>query len=108
MLTIKGTTNGITRTEYEYEIPLADAEHILQELCKKPIIVKQRYEFIIDGLDWCVDEFQGQNQGLIVAEVEIENENQQITLPDWVAEEVSDRPEYFNCSLVDRPYNSWK
>ncbi|MBN1795674.1 MAG: CYTH domain-containing protein [Sedimentisphaerales bacterium] len=107
-LTVKGPTNVITRTEYEYEIPMADAEHILMELCKKPIIEKYRYKFIIDGLSWSVDEFTGENEGLVVAEVNLTDENQPVNLPDWIGDEVSDKPEYSNSSLVNKPYSSWK
>jgi adenylate cyclase len=108
MLTIKGTSDGIVRDEFEYEIPLADAEQMLKGMCVKSIIEKKRYEFKIDGLDWCVDEFEGQNEGLILAEVELENARQQVNPPEWTGKEVSDRPEYFNCSLVNNPYCNWK
>lgn len=108
VLTIKGASKGITRTEYEYEIPLADAEHILKEMCKNLIIEKQRYEFTIDKINWCVDEFEGDNNGLILAEAEVEDENQLVSLPEWIGAEVSDDNRYYNVSLVDNPYKNWK
>ncbi len=107
LLAVKGKTNGFTRTEYEYEIPVAEAEHILAELCKKPIIVKDRYKIECDGMEWDVDEFHGPNEGLVVAEVRLNEENQQITAPEWVGKEVSGEPQYFNSSLVQNPYSKW-
>lgn len=106
-LTVKGITNGITRTEYEYEIPFGEAEHILMELSEKPIVEKNRYKFKIDDLLWSVDEFLGDNDGLIIAEVHLQDELQQINLPEWIGDEVSYKPEYFSSSLVNNPYNSW-
>ena len=76
-LTIKGVTAGATRTEYEYEIPVDDSEAMLDELCEKPLIEKKRYKIDFDGLTWEVDEFFGENHGLIVAEVELESEDQE-------------------------------
>lgn len=104
---IKGTTKGITRTEYEYQIPVAEAEHILAELCEKPIIEKDRYKIKHNGLEWDVDEFRGANEGLVVAEVHLDNENQQIELPEWIGREVSGEPKYFSSSLVQNPYSKW-
>jgi CYTH domain-containing protein len=106
-LAVKGTTNGVTRTEYEYEIPISEAEHILAEICQKPIIEKDRYNVIIGGLKWDIDEFHGANEGLVIAEVELEEENQQIKLPEWVGQEVSHEPKYYNSNLVQNPYCKW-
>ncbi len=106
-LAVKGMTDGVTRTEYEYEIPAAEAEHILSELCEKPIIEKDRYKIECNGLEWDVDEFHGPNEGLVVAEVHLQDENQQIALPEWVGEEVSHEPKYFSSSLVQNPYSKW-
>jgi adenylate cyclase len=106
-LTVKGTTNGITRTEYEYEIPLPEAEEMLERLCKKPIIEKDRYKIECDDMIWEVDEFHGLNEGLVVAEVHLNREDQKITLPDWIGEEVSHEPKYFSSSLVQNPYSKW-
>jgi len=99
-LTIKGPSQGATRTEFEYPIPLADAEQILAELCLPPIIKKTRYLIPHAGLTWEVDVFAGENQGLVIAEVELDDEQQAITLPSWVGEEVTGDVRYFNAYLV--------
>ena len=101
-LTIKGITLGASRTEYEYEIPYADAEAMLDELCEKPLIEKSRFKIIYKDLVWEVDEFFGENQGLIVAEVELKSEEQQFEKPDWVGEEVTGDPRYFNSNLINK------
>ena len=106
-LTIKGLPIGITRAEYEYEIPINDAQAMLDHLCERPLIEKTRYCLEHAGMTWEIDEFAGANAGLIVAEVELENEQQAVTLPDWIAEEVSDDPRYSNANLVKHPYTSW-
>lgn len=106
-LTVKGATDGITRTEYEYEIPTAEAEQMLEQLCKKPIIEKDRYTIECDGLIWEVDEFHGPNEGLVLAEVQLDRENQKITMPEWIGQEVSGEPKYYNSSLVQNPYSKW-
>jgi len=105
---IKGVVVGITRTEFEYEIPLEDAELMLNELCEKPLIEKERYIVEADGFQWHVDEFHGENEGLVVAEIELETENQQIKLPQWIDKEVSGDTRYFNSQLVKNPYTKWK
>ena len=106
-LTIKGITIGATRREYEYEIPTADANEMLDELCEKPIIEKTRFKISHAGLTWEIDEFSGVNQGLIVAEVELESEDQNIDFPPWVVEEVSGDPRYFNSNLIANPFANW-
>ena len=106
-LTIKGITIGATRREYEYEISTADANEMLDELCEKPIIEKTRFKIPHAGLTWEIDEFAGVNQGLIVAEVELEREDQNIDFPPWVGEEVSGDPRYFNSNLIANPYTNW-
>ena len=106
-LTIKNKTVGHTRSEFEYPIPVEDAQEILQTICLKPVIEKVRYKIYTDSLVWEVDEFLGENEGLIIAEVELENENQQVDLPDWIEREVSEQ-KYFNYSLVKYPYSQWK
>lgn len=105
-LTIKGPTRGATRTEFEYAIPVDDAQHLLT-LCEHPLIQKYRYKLSHAGLAWEVDEFLGENAGLVVAEVELDAENQVVSLPAWIGQEVTDDPRYFNSSLVKRPYSSW-
>jgi adenylate cyclase len=106
-LTIKGETEGITRLEYEYEIPVADAKEILARLCLQPYIEKNRYKVMHAGIKWEVDEFLTDNKGLIVAEVELESEEQRIDLPSWIGEEVSHDPRYRNASLIKHPYSQW-
>ena len=106
-LTIKGITVGATRAEYEYEIPASDANEMLDDLCEQPIIEKNRFKVPLDGLIWEIDEFDGVNAGLIVAEVELESENQEFTKPEWIGEEVSNDPRYFNSNLIANPYTTW-
>ena len=106
-LTIKGITQGVSRLEFEYEIPVADANQMLDELCPRPLIEKARYKISFGGLVWEVDEFFGDNEGLVVAEVELDAEDQEISLPDWIGEEVSSDPRYFNSNLSVTPYTQW-
>jgi adenylate cyclase len=106
-ITIKGISVGATRSEYEYEIPPADAIEMLDRLCERPLIEKTRYRILNEGLVWEIDEFEGGNRGLIVAEVELKDETQSITLPVWVGQEVTDDPRYFNANLVANPFSQW-
>ena len=106
-LTIKGITTGASRTEYEYPIPVPDAEGMLNDLCEKPLIEKNRYKIKDRNLTWEVDEFFGENRGLIVAEVELQSESQSVEKPDWIGEEVTGDPRYFNANLIKHPYTKW-
>ena len=106
-LTIKGVNRGITRTEFEYPIPVADAEAMLEVLCERPLIEKTRWVVVFEGFTWEVDEFHGENAGLVVAEVELPNAETNPPLPTWVREEVSSDPRYFNANLVKKPYTAW-
>ena len=106
-LTIKGITTGATRVEYEYEIPDAEATAMLDDLCEKPLIEKNRYKIALGGFTWEVDEFFGENQGLIVAEVELETEDQSFEKPVWIGEEVTGDPKYFNSNLIQNPFLKW-
>ncbi len=106
-LTIKGITRGVSRSEFEYEISVEDANIMLDEICEKPIIEKKRYKIPVGALVFEVDEFFGENEGLIVAEVELENEKQQIAFPDWIGAEVSGDPRYFNSNLIQHPFKKW-
>ena len=106
-LTVKGITTGATRVEYEYEIPVKDADAMLDELCEKPIIEKNRYKIQNKNLVWEIDEFFGENQGLIVAEVELESEDQPYEKPGWIGAEVTGDPKYFNSNLIQNPYKNW-
>ncbi|HPJ66850.1 MAG TPA: CYTH domain-containing protein [Desulfobacteraceae bacterium] len=106
-LTIKGPARGISRLEYEYEIPLEEAEGMLEHLCERPIIEKYRHRIEYDGIIWEVDEFLGENAGLILAEVELEDEKDMPSLPEWIGREVSYDQRYFNANLVKVPYKYW-
>jgi CYTH domain-containing protein len=106
-LTIKGISTGATRAEFEYEIPVVDAEQLLQ-LCEGPLIEKTRHEVACAGMTWEVDEFQGANEGLVVAEIELETAGQTFVKPPWVGPEVTADARYFNSSLAVRPYASWR
>lgn len=107
MLTIKGRSAGATRSEWEYPIPMADAQVFLDKLCERPIIEKKRYRIQYDGMVWEVDEFLGENAGLVVAEIELSSEDQSFTKPAWIGEEVTLDPRYFNSSLIRNPYARW-
>lgn len=100
-VTIKGKTVGISRSEYEYEIPLADANAMIAEFCQKQLS-KERYEIQIGKHTWEVDVFHGKLAPLVVAEIELASEDESFELPDWVGEEVSDDPAYYNSKLIQR------
>ena len=106
-LTIKGAMVGATRAEYEYKIPASDADELLERLCEQPLIEKRRYRVEHAGLTWEVDEFLNENDGLVVAEVELEREGQPIERPKWIGLEVTDDPRYLNANLVSHPYREW-
>ena len=106
-LTVKGMSQGAVRLEYEYEIPKADADAMLENICEKPLIEKKRYTIDYKGFVWEIDEFLGANKGLIVAELELESEDQAYVKPEWIGEEVTGDPKYFNSSLIHRPYSQW-
>jgi CYTH domain-containing protein len=106
-LTVKGRGEGLVRPEFEYPIPLADADEMLDRLCRGPLIEKVRYRIPHAGLVWEVDEFEGDNAGLVLAEVELAQEDQAIALPPWVGEEVTGDPRYFNASLASHPFSRW-
>ena len=105
-LTIKGITVGATRLEFEYDIPMDDCNQLL-DLCEQPIIEKTRYKIPYGGLIWEVDEFHGVNDGLVVAECELESEDQSIDKPDWIGDEVTGDPRYFNSNLIANPFTTW-
>ena len=105
-LTVKGKTQGLSRVEYEYPIPLADAQELLK-LCKAPLIEKKRWLFTQDEMTWEIDEFMGVSAGLVIAEIELEHEAQTFTLPEWVGKEVSNDTRYFNSNLSKRPFSAW-
>ena len=105
-LTIKGLSVGATRPEYEYEIPFEEAKELLDQFAIAELS-KIRFKIIIDQHIWEVDEFFGNNKGLIVAEIELSNEEEKFNIPDWIDREVTHEEKYFNSSLVIHPYQNW-
>lgn len=106
-LTIKGKTKRHARAEFEYPIPRQDAQEMLDTLCQSYLVEKTRYRIPVGDLLWEVDDFVGWNQGLVMAEVELSSAEQEIALPDWVGDEVSDDPRYFNSYLSQHPFTTW-
>jgi len=106
-LTIKGLTRGVSRPEFEYEIPLHDGEALLT-LCDGTPLEKDRYTLQHAGATWEIDEFLGANAGLVIAEIELKDERQKFERPSWLSIEVSDDPRYFNSSLIAAPYGTWR
>jgi CYTH domain-containing protein len=106
-LTVKGISRGAARAEFEYEIPPADAEQLLQ-LCDGPLIQKIRYVLEYKGFTWEVDEFLEENAGLVIAEIELDAEDQPFERPAWVGREVTDDPRYYNANLAEHPYREWR
>ncbi|MBI3561361.1 MAG: CYTH domain-containing protein [Gammaproteobacteria bacterium] len=107
LLNIKSATLGMRRQEYEYTIPMDDARAMLKDLCEQPLIEKIRYRVSHQSTHWEVDVFEGDNAGLIVAEIELHDEQQAIVLPPWVGKEVTADPRYYNVNLVKLPYKLW-
>lgn len=107
-LTIKGKTTGITRVELEYDIPVADAQLMLDSLCELPLIDKHRYTETVGGHTWEIDIFHGDNDGLVVAEVELASADEQVELPAWALAEVSSDSRYYNANLLKAPYATWR
>jgi adenylate cyclase len=106
-LTLKGPVAGITRSEFEYEIPIEDAQILLATLCDPPLIEKYRYRLPMGDVVWEIDEFLGENQGLIMAEVELSSAEQLVDLPSWVGREVTGDKRYYNSNLAREPYRQW-
>jgi adenylate cyclase len=107
-LNIKAKRSGMTRLEYEYPIPRQDADEILDELCKGPRVAKYRHEIVLGAHTWEVDEFLGDNQGLVVAEIELSDEAEAFERPAWLGEEVTHDERYYNFNLALRPYGAWR
>jgi CYTH domain-containing protein len=106
-ITIKGKTIGFSRAEYEYAIPENEAEELLKNFCEA-IVSKKRYEIKFENKLWEVDEFLDDNEGLIVAELELDDEDETFAIPEWVDKEVTDDPRYYNSKLSVNPYKKWK
>lgn len=107
-LNIKSMTLGVTRREYDYAIPADEARAMLDDLCMKPLIEKTRHYVDHNGHTWEIDEFYGDNAGLVVAELELEHQDEDFDPPKWLGAEVSDDPRYYNVCLIDNPYSRWK
>ena len=106
-LTIKGVSAGASRLEFEYPLPLEDAKVLLEQLAEKPLVEKFRHAVSYRGVLWEVDEFLGSNEGLILAEIGLESEDQVFDKPVWIGEEVTSDPRYYNANLVKKPYREW-
>ncbi|MDA3907850.1 MAG: CYTH domain-containing protein [Sulfurimonas sp.] len=107
-VTIKGGNIGATRLEYEYAIPVEDANEMLEKFCTKPILYKTRYLILHKKHTWEIDIFHKENDGLIVAEVELDSEDENVELPEWIVKEVTDEARYYNSNLLEHPYSEWK
>lgn len=107
-LTIKGRTEGISRDEFEYRIPVQDAEAMLDGMSRGGTVEKIRYHVEVNDFIWDVDEFLGENKGLVLAEVELEDEDQQPEFPDWLGQEVTGEVRYYNAYLAGNPFSTWK
>ncbi len=105
-ITIKGKSKGVTRAEFEYEIPRSEAEELLTDFCEE-VITKIRYDIEFAGKIWEVDVFFGDNAGLIVAEIELDSEDEEFAKPSWVGQEVTHDKRYFNSNLSVHPYTKW-
>ncbi len=108
MLTIKGLTKGVSRSEFEYPLPVEDAQALLDHICEQPVIEKHRHKEVHGGKTWEIDVFHGENDGLVVAELELKSEDETFAKPTWVGAEVSSDPRYFNSNLLKNPYKRWK
>ena len=106
-LTLKGESNGMTCSEFEYAIPIQDAKEIISELCRGATVDKTRYEIRHEAHLWEIDVFHGENNGLVIAEVELTSETEKIALPHWVTEEVTGQTKYYNVSLLEAPFSKW-
>ena len=106
-INIKSATLSMRRMEYEYEIPLIEAEEMLDQLCKQPQVDKTRFIVEQGKFKWEIDEFYGENEGLLVAEIELDDENEAFDKPQWLGEEVTEDPRYYNVNLIKQPYKNW-
>lgn len=106
-ITVKGRTDGVSRPEYEFRIPLKEANEMLDTLCGN-VVEKTRYRLRFRRRTWEVDVFEGTNEGLILAEIELQSEDQQYKLPPWVTENVTGDLRYYNSYLADKPFSAWE
>lgn len=108
VITIKSKVTGASRGEWEYAIPVPDAAELLERLCEQPLVEKTRHRIAYRGHVWEVDEFAGENAGLVVAEIELGSEDEAFDKPDWIGREVTGDKRYYNSSLIRSPYSKWK
>lgn len=106
-LNIKGADLGVSRTEFDYVVPAGEAREILACLCERPLIEKTRYRVLHAEREWEIDVFEGENQGLVIAEIELSAVDEEFEKPDWVGADVSHDPRYYNVRLVKHPYKDW-
>ena len=106
-LTVKGKSEGMSRLEFEYSVPLDHAQAMMDGLCHKPFIEKVRHEYRYKGHLWEIDEFMGENEGLIVAEIELSSEDEAFVKPSFIGDEVTGNHRYSNSQLALKPYKSW-
>lgn len=107
-LTIKGKKIGVAGDEFEYDIPTNDAKYLLDNLCKKPTIKKTRYRVSFENFIWEVDVFEGENKGLVLAELELKRADQKFKTPGWIGKEVTRDHRFRNANLVANPFSKWK
>lgn len=107
-LTLKGPTENFKRKEYAYPIALPEAKELLEHFCEPPFVEKTRYSINYKGSEWIIDQFSGGNDGLVVAEIELNARAQTFEKPDWIGKEVSTDPRYFNSNLVSFPFSQWR
>ncbi|HEU20134.1 MAG TPA: CYTH domain-containing protein [Deltaproteobacteria bacterium] len=107
-LTVKALKDDLSALEYEYEIPVYDGHEMLTELCDGPLVEKIRYRILHGGMIWEIDVFLGDNEGLVIAEVELGSTEQSISLPPWVGDEITGDRRYLNASLYKNPYRNWR
>ncbi len=106
-INFKSATLGMRRLEFEYPIPLGDAQEMLEQLCYQPIIEKERHFIVTTEHTWEVDVFHGENEGLVVAEIELQTETEEFIHPAWLGDEVTDDKRYYNVCLIDHPFKDW-
>ena len=107
-ITLKTASIGFARKEFEYSIPLDEAQAMLEELCLQPIITKTRWVMNFEGHIWEIDEFHDENTGLVMAEIELEHSDETFLKPEFIGQEVTDDPRYYNARLFSTPYKKWK
>ena len=106
-LTIKGISLGASRAEFEYEIPFEEAKELLDQFAVSELS-KIRYKILFEEKLWEIDQFLGENEGLIVAEIELESEEEKFSIPDWIDVEVTEEEKYYNSNLTQNPFKNWK